>query len=89
MNGQNSPSRTSRPPPEPCEASTTAFRGPRGSAETPQQVWLTADPSGQHLLISYGVDGGFTIGWIAGGALHRLPIIWPYLPNNATLIIAW
>ena len=62
---------------------------PRGQGRLLQQVWLTADPSGQHLLISYGVDGGFTIGWIAGGALHRLPIIWPYLPNNATLIIAW
>jgi hypothetical protein len=62
---------------------------PRGQDRLPQQVWLTADPSGQHLLISYGVDGGFTIGWIGYGALHRLPITQPYLPNNATLIIAW
>ena len=62
---------------------------PRGQGRLPQQVWLTADPSGQHLLISYGVDGGFTIGWIDHGALHRLPITQPYLPNNATLIIAW
>jgi hypothetical protein len=62
---------------------------PRGQERLPQQVWLTADPSGQHLLISYGVDGGFTIGWIGYGALHRLPITQPYLPNNATLIIAW
>ncbi|HWN62517.1 MAG TPA: hypothetical protein VNO25_17815, partial [Streptosporangiaceae bacterium] len=61
----------------------------RGQGRLPQQVWLTADPSGQHLLISYGVDGGFTIGWIGYGALHRLPITQPYLPNNATLIIAW
>jgi hypothetical protein len=62
---------------------------PRGQDRLPQQVWLTADPSGQHLLISFGVDGGFTIGWIGYGALHRLPITQPYLPNNATLIIAW
>jgi hypothetical protein len=61
----------------------------RGQDRLPQQVWLTADPSGQHLLISYGVDGGFTIGWIDHGALHPLPITEPYLPNNATLIIAW
>ena len=61
----------------------------RGQDRLPQQVWLTADPSGQHLLISYGVDGGFTIGWIDHGALHPLPITQPYLPNNATLIIAW
>jgi hypothetical protein len=62
---------------------------PRGQDRLPQQVWLTADPSGQHLLISYAVDGGFIIGWIGHGALHRLPITQPYLPDNPTLIIAW
>jgi hypothetical protein len=62
---------------------------PPGQGRLPQQVWLTADPSGQHLLISYAVDGGFIIGWIGHGALHRLPIAQPYLPDNATLIIAW
>jgi hypothetical protein len=35
------------------------------------------------------VDGGFTIGWIGHGALHRLPIRQPYLPSNAPLTIAW
>jgi hypothetical protein len=62
---------------------------PRGQSRLPQQVWLGADPSGQHLLISYAVDGRFIIGWIGQGALHRLPILQPYLPGNATLIIAW
>jgi hypothetical protein len=62
---------------------------PRGQDRLPQQVWLTADPSGQHLLISYAVDGGFIIGWIGHGALHRLPITQPYLPDNPTLIITW
>jgi hypothetical protein len=61
----------------------------RGQGRSPEQVWLTADPSGQHLLVSYAVDGGFIIGWIGHGALHRLPIAQPYLPDNATLIIAW
>jgi hypothetical protein len=61
----------------------------RGQGRSPQQVWLTADPSGQHLLVSYAVDGGFIIGWIGHGALRRLPITQPYLPNNPTLIIAW
>ena len=61
----------------------------RGQGRSPQQVWLTADPSGQHLLVSYAVDGGFTIGWIGHGALHRLPIRQPYLPSNAPLTIAW
>jgi hypothetical protein len=61
----------------------------RGQGRSPQQVWLIADPSGQHLLISHGVDGGFTIGWIGHGALHRLPITQPHMPHNATLIIAW
>src|SRR5579859_267471 len=56
---------------------------PRGQSRLPQQVWLAADPSGQHLLISYAVDGGFIIGWIGQGALHR-PILQPYLPGNAT-----
>jgi hypothetical protein len=61
----------------------------RGQGRSPQQVWLSADPSGQHLLVSYAVDGGFTIGWIGHGALHRLPIRQPYLPSNAPLTIAW
>ena len=62
---------------------------PPGQGRLPQQVWLAADPSGQHLLVSYGVDGGFVIGWIGQGALHRLPITQPYLPNDTTLIVAW
>jgi len=62
---------------------------PRGQTRLPQQVWLAADPSGQHLLISYAGDGGFIIGRIGQGAPHRLPILQPYLPGNATLIIAW
>jgi hypothetical protein len=62
---------------------------PPGQGRLPQQVWLAADPSGQHLLVSYAVDGGFVIGWIGQGALHRLPIAQPYLPNDPTLIIAW
>src|SRR5580658_8863625 len=61
----------------------------QGFGGDPQQVWLAADPSGQHLLVSYAVDGGFIIGWIGHGALHRLPITQPYLPNDSTLIIAW
>ena len=61
----------------------------QGFGGDPQQVWLAADPSGQHLLVSYAVDGGFIIGWIGHGALHRLPITQPYLPNDPTLIIAW
>jgi len=62
---------------------------PRGQGRSPQQVWLTADPSGQHLLVSYAVDGGFIIGWIDHGVLHPLPITQPYRPNDATLVIAW
>ena len=81
---------------EDVSAATGAVRGvdyrvsrARGFGGDPQQVWLTADPSGQHLLVSYAVDGGFIIGWIGRGALHRLPITQPYLPNYPTLIIAW
>jgi hypothetical protein len=69
------------------EARSVVYRVSR--PESPQQVLLTADPSGQHLLVSYAVDGGFLIGWIEAGALHLLPITQPYLPNNATLVIAW
>ncbi|MGH3202094.1 MAG: hypothetical protein ACRDOA_07560 [Streptosporangiaceae bacterium] len=61
----------------------------KGLHANAHQVWLTADPSGQHLLVSYAVPGGFTIGWIANGAFHRLPITQPYLPRDATLVIAW
>jgi hypothetical protein len=81
---------------EDVSAATGAVRGvdyrvsrAQGFGGDPQQVWLAADPSGQHLLVSYAVDGGFIIGWIGHGALHRLPITQPYLPNNPTLIIAW
>ncbi len=42
-----------------------------------------------HLLVSYAVDGGFTIGRIDHGAFQPLPITQPFLPNNATLVIAW
>jgi hypothetical protein len=61
----------------------------QGLGGSPQQVWLTADPSGQHLLVSYAVAGGFTIGWIGQQAFHPLPITQPYRPNDATLVIAW
>ncbi len=61
----------------------------QGLGGSPQQVWLAADPSGRHLLLSYAVPGGFTIGWIGQGAFHPLPITQPYLPNDATLVIAW
>jgi hypothetical protein len=64
---------------------------PRGQGRSPQQVWLTADPSGQHLLVSYAVAGGFVIGRIDHGVLQPLPIAQPYspLPGSATLVIAW
>ena len=29
------------------------------------------------------------IGWIGNGMFHPLPITQPYLPNDATLVIAW
>lgn len=61
----------------------------QGLGGSSQQIWLAADPSGQHLLVSYAVRGGFVIGWIANHAFHKLPITQPYLPNNATLVIAW
>jgi hypothetical protein len=64
---------------------------PPGHGRSPQQVWLTADPSGEHLLVSYAVAGGFIIGSIDHGVLHPLPITQPYnsLPDSATLVIAW
>ena len=61
----------------------------QGFGGSPQQVWLTADPGGRHLLVSYAAPGGYVIGWIGRGAFHRLPIPQPYLPSYATLIIAW
>jgi hypothetical protein len=61
----------------------------QGFGGSPRQVWIAADPGGQHLLVSYAVAGGFTIGWIDHGAFHELPITQPYLPNDTTLVIAW
>jgi hypothetical protein len=60
-----------------------------GFGGSPQQVWLTADPGGRHLLVSYAVIHGIVIGWIGQGAFHPLPIPQPYLPTDATLVIAW
>lgn len=61
----------------------------QGLGGSPRQVMLAADPSGQHLLLSYAVHGGFVIGWLANGTFHRLPIPQPYLPSDATIVIAW
>jgi hypothetical protein len=61
----------------------------QGLGGSPRQVWLSADPSGQHLLLAYAVDGGFVIGWLANGTFHRLPFPQPYLPSDATIVIAW
>jgi hypothetical protein len=58
--------------------------GPYG--ETPQGVVLGADPSGQHLLLTYEVGGGFRTGWVSQGRLRPLPIRQPYLGPPIT---AW
>jgi RNA polymerase sigma factor (sigma-70 family) len=58
--------------------------GPYG--ETPQGVVLGVDPSGQHLLLTYGAPGGFRTGWISQGRLRPLPIRQPY-PGPP--IMAW
>jgi hypothetical protein len=49
-------------------------------------VWLGADPSGQHLLLSSSGSGGWFTGWIGQGALHPLPIKQPY---SGYPITAW
>jgi hypothetical protein len=54
--------------------------------ETPQGVVLGADPSGQHLLLTYGVPGGFRTGWISQGRLRPLPVRQPYPGPSIT---AW
>jgi len=45
-----------------------------------------ADPSGQHLLLTYGVRRGFRTGWISQGRLRPLPIRQPYPGHQIT---AW
>jgi hypothetical protein len=49
-------------------------------------IWLSADPSGQHLLFSSSGSGGWFTGWIGQGALHPLPIKQPY---SGYPITAW
>jgi hypothetical protein len=41
-------------------------------------VEFAADPSGQHLLLTYASSGGWRTGWIGQGKLHPLPIRQPY-----------
>jgi Tol biopolymer transport system component len=46
---------------------------PHESEGTPDDVSLTADPSGRYLLFSYQGSSGIDIGWIGRGAIHSLP----------------
>jgi hypothetical protein len=34
------------------------------------------------------VDGGFVIGWLDHGSFREMPITQPYLPDNATIVVA-
>jgi hypothetical protein len=51
-------------------------------------VEFAADPSGQHLLLTYvsSSSGGWRTGWIGQGQFRRLPIRQPYLTFPIT---AW
>jgi hypothetical protein len=49
-----------------------------GGGKSPRDVYLSADPSGQHLLLTYGSRDGFRTGWISQGRLRPLPVRQPY-----------
>jgi hypothetical protein len=46
--------------------------GPGG--QSPRDITFAADASGQHQLLAYSVGGGWRIGWLGQGQLHRLPV---------------
>jgi len=59
---------------------TTAYEGqPRG-------VFLSADPTGRSLLLSYQTVTGQVSGWISQGRFHLLPIS---MPGPDFLLAAW
>ena len=47
--------------------------GGGGGGKWPRDVYLSADPSGQHLLLTLGVPGGFVTGRIGDGEIRLLP----------------
>jgi hypothetical protein len=51
------------------------------------RVHLSADPSGQHLLLTIGVPGGFVTGPIGDGKMRLLPL--GRQPYSGFSIIAW
>jgi hypothetical protein len=64
-----------------------AYRATASGGEgQPGNVGISADPSGQYLLFSYGGRGGLYTGWIGQGRLHFLPVKQPYL---GLAITAW
>jgi hypothetical protein len=58
--------------------------GPGG--QSPRDITFAADASGQHQMLAYSVGGGWRIGWIGQGRLHRLPI---RQPSPRFSITAW
>jgi hypothetical protein len=50
-----------------------------GQGRQPNDVTISADPSGRYLLLTYGGQAGFSTGWIYHAKLRLLPVAQPYL----------
>jgi hypothetical protein len=58
---------------------STEYRLVTGRGEQPpREIGLGADPSGQHLLLSYFEQDGYLTGQIGRGAFRPLPVLQPY-----------
>ena len=67
---------------------STEYRLVTGRGEQPpRDIGLGADPSGQHLLLTVGIQGGFVTGRIGDGKIRLLPL--PRQPYSGYPIVAW
>jgi hypothetical protein len=67
---------------------STEYRLVTGRGEQPSRdIALGADPSGQHLLLTVGIQGGFVTGRIGDGKIRLLPL--PRQPYSGYPVTAW
>jgi len=55
---------------------------------TAAQAWISPDPTGRYLLLTYETHGLY-IGWLSQGQFHLLPGKQPYFDVQGFSSLAW